>query len=364
MLDTAELILSDLLLENQTTGLLWLDGTLHLRYLNPAAETLLNLDGQSTIGKAVTDFFAQDDAFTSILQRAMATRETVTRRELELMLGRPEIPQTVTADCTVTPVVERQGVLGLLVELVPLDRHLRISREQALTAQSDANRILARNLAHEIKNPLGGVRGAAQLLARRLQDAKLIEYTRVIVMEADRLAALADTLLGPPQAPRRITVNLHELVEHVVHLTETPLTPALKIIRDYDPSLPELQLDRDQIIQAMLNLAKNAREAVAEHGCITFRTRVLRQFTLNGTRHRLVARVDIADNGPGIAAEALPRLFSPLVSSKPHGAGLGLSIAQELVSRHGGLIECTSTAGNTVFSILLPMGNQYEQQAT
>lgn len=365
MMDTAEPTFSDLLLENQTTGILWLDGALRLRYLNPAAETLLDLDGQSTTGKALTDFFAQDGEFTLILKRAMATRETVTRRELELTLGRPETRHPVTtADCTVTPVVERRGVLGFLVELVPLDRYLRISREQALTAQSDANRTLARNLAHEIKNPLGGVRGAAQLLARRLQDAKLIEYTRIIVMEADRLAALVDTLLGPPQAPRRVEVNLHELVEHVVHLTETPVTPTLKIIRDYDPSLPDLQLDRDQIIQAMLNLAKNAREAVAEHGCITFRTRVLRQFTLNGTRHRLVACVDIVDNGPGIAAEALSRLFSPLVSSKPHGAGLGLSIAQELVSRHGGLIECTSTAGNTVFSILLPMRNQYEQQTT
>ncbi|MGH8283882.1 MAG: nitrogen regulation protein NR(II) [Gammaproteobacteria bacterium] len=349
------------LLENQNIGILWLDASLCLRYLNPCAESLLELDAQNCLGKSITASLPQAHELSVILKRVLGSHETVTQRELCLRLGNPDAKHSVTADCTVSPLSDEADSMEFLVELTPLDRHLRISREVALTAQNTGNRSLARNLAHEIKNPLGGLRGAAQLLARKLTEPELLEYTRIIVREADRLTALADTLLGPSHPSRRTAANVHELLEHVAQLTQAA-TPKLKIIRDYDPSLPELSLDRDQITQVLINLAKNAGEAAGERGVITFRTRALRQFTLNGTRHRLVACVEVADKGPGIPPEILPRLFTPLVSGKPHGAGLGLSIAQNLVSRHGGLIECASTPGNTVFSILLPIGTSHERE--
>jgi len=352
------------LLESQATGLLWLDEVFRLCYLNPAAETLLDLDGKRCIGRVLASSLPEAAEFFAILQRVLVSREIVTRRELCLVVGSANARHTVTADCTVIPVIKKEGDVKLLVELVPLDRHLRISREAALTTQSALNRSLALKLAHEIKNPLGGLRGAAQLLARRLEDPRLLEYTRVIVSEADRLASLVDSLLGPPQALRRVDTNIHELLEHVARLLQAAASGKLKITRDYDPSLPEMQLDRNQIIQALLNLAKNAREALGERGHIIFRSRALRQFTLHGIRHRLVACVEIEDNGQGVPPELLPQLFSPLVSRKPNGAGLGLSIAQELVSRHGGLIECMSVPGRTVFSILLPIGISHEHETT
>ncbi|MGA9855438.1 MAG: nitrogen regulation protein NR(II) [Gammaproteobacteria bacterium] len=354
--------LPSLLLENQTTAVLWLDEDCCLCYLNPAAETLLDLDGKRCIGHSLASSLPETAEFLAILQRVLMDREILTQRELCLRIGSASNLRSVTADCTVTPMVEKEGEISLLVELAPLDRLLRISREEALTTQNSANRSLALKLAHEIKNPLGGLRGAAQLLARRLEDPGLLEYTRVIVSEADRLTALVDSLLGPHQLLRREQTNIHELLEHVAHLLLATAPGKLKVKRDYDPSLPEMQLDRNQIIQVLLNLTKNASEAIAVRGVIIFRSRALRQFTLRGIRHRLVACIEIEDNGQGIPPELISQLFSPLASRKPNGAGLGLSIAQELISRHDGLIECESQPGRTVFSILLPIGTNHEHE--
>ena len=345
-------------LESQVTGILWLDEGLRLRYCTPAAGTLLELVGQPHQSPGLASLFPENGEFLAILKRVVESRETLTRRELGLVVGAADTRHRVTVDCTVSPLSESQDAPDLLVELAPLDRHLRISREAALSTQSHLNRRLARNLAHEIKNPLGGIRGAAQLLGRKLTQPVLTTYTNLIVSEADRLAALVDALLGPWRPASYASVNLHELMEHVAQLTQTAALKT-RIVRDYDPSLPELWLDRDQIVQALLNLAKNAREAVGRRGRITFRTRALRQFTLNGTRHRLVACADIEDDGPGIPEEILPQLFTPLASRKPQGSGLGLSIAQELVSRHGGLIEYQSLPGHTIFSVLLPLEAQH-----
>jgi two-component system nitrogen regulation sensor histidine kinase GlnL len=339
------------ILENQTTAVLWLDGALNLSYLNPAAETLLKLDARQVLGGPIGACLPAATEFAAALARAAETRETFTQRELKLPLGTQD---SITVDCTATPVAEREGETPLLVELAPLDRHLRISRDDALIAQHAANRVLARNLAHEIRNPLGGLRGAAQLLERRLPDESLKEYTGVIMKEADRLTALVDAMLGPTRPARLARVNIHELLEHVLRLTASE-APQLKLERDYDPSLPELSLDRDQMVQALLNIARNAREALNGRGSITFRSRVLRQFTIGQRRHRLAACIDVVDDGPGIAPELQPRIFAPLVSGKSGGTGLGLSIAQELVNRHGGLIECVSAPGQTVFSVILPL---------
>lgn len=361
MLVSSSLNALDLLLESQATAVLWLDAARCLCYLNPAAETLLDLDARCSIGQSIVSCLPEASEFQAILQRVVSNREIVTRRELCLQIGSTNNRHSVTADCTVTPMLEKEGDFRLLVELAPLDRYLRISREAALTTQNTANRSLALKLAHEIKNPLGGLRGAAQLLARRLEDPGLLEYIRVIVSEADRLTALVDSLLGPHQALRREQTNIHELLEHVAQLLQAAAPGKRKIKRDYDPSLPEMQLDRNQIIQVLLNLAKNACEAIAERGVIVFRSRALRQFTLHGICHRLVACIEIEDNGQGIPPELIPQLFNPLASCKPNGAGLGLSIAQELISRHDGLIECESAPGRTVFSILLPIGINHEQ---
>ena len=347
------------ILENQTTAVLWLDGALCLTYLNPAAETLLKLDARQILGSRIQDCLPEASEFAQALQRAAASRETFTQRELKLPLAGSD---TVTVDCTATPVREHEGETPLLVELAPLDRHLRISRDDAVIAQHAANRVLARNLAHEIRNPLGGLRGAAQLLERRLPDAALKEYTGVIMKEADRLTALVDAMLGPTTPLQRKAVNVHELMEHVARLTEAEAPTGLKLKRDYDPSLPELSLDKDQIVQALLNIARNAREALGTQGTITFRSRVLRQFTIGQQRHRLAACLDIADDGPGIPPELLPRIFAPLVSGKAGGTGLGLSIAQELVNRHAGLIECVSAPGATVFSVILPLEEHHANQ--
>ena len=350
------------IVENQTTAILWLDGGLKLRYLNPAAETLLKLDARQVLGQPIESCLPEAREFAAALHRSGETRETFTQRELRLNLGIPEDPEQITVDCTATPVAEREGDVPLLVELTPLDRHLRISREDALIAQHAANRVLAKNLAHEIRNPLGGLRGAAQLLDRKLPDEALKEYTRVILRETDRLTGLVEVMLGPPRPPQRQLLNVHELVEHVARLTESEAPAALKVVRDYDPSLPELKLDRGEIIQVLLNIARNAREALADRGRLLFRTRVLRQFTIGARRHRLVACVEVEDDGPGIPPELQPRIFAPLVSGKPRGTGLGLSIAQELVNRHSGLIEAVSAPGHTVFSVLLPLEEHHEQE--
>ena len=222
------------ILENQTTAVLWLDGALCLTYLNPAAETLLKLDARQVLGGRIQDCLPQAAEFAAALRRAAESREIFTQRELKLPLAERE---SVTVDCTATPVREHEGETPLLVELAPLDRHLRISRDDAVIAQHAANRVLARNLAHEIRNPLGGLRGAAQLLERRLPDAALKEYTGVIMKEADRLTALVDAMLGPTTPLQRSAVNVHELMEHVARLTEAEAPTGLKLKRDYDPSL-------------------------------------------------------------------------------------------------------------------------------
>ena len=214
---------------------------------------------------------------------------------------------------------------------------------------------MIRQLAHEIKNPLGGLRGAAQLLGKQLGNAELKEYTEVIISEADRLAGLVDTLLGPGGPPNKQLANVHEVIEYVVRLLEPELEAKLDVVRDYDAGLPTVKLDRDQIIQALINLMRNAATALEGCGSITLRTRAVMNFTIGETRHPVVATIDIEDDGPGIPPELQDSIFYPLVTSRPDGTGLGLSTAQDLISRHDGLIEFESRPGRTIFSIRIPI---------
>ena len=256
-------------------------------------------------------------------------------------------------DCRVSPLGGDADLL--LVEMTDVTRRSRISRENALLIQHGAGRQMIRQLAHEIKNPLGGIRGAAQLLERQLDREEFREYTSVVISETDRLAGLVDTLLGPGGPPNKQPVNIHELLEYVVRIIEAEERRSLTIERDYDPGLPLIDLDRDQMVQAFLNLVQNAAHALGGQGTITLRSRAVTNFTIGDVRHRVIASIEIEDDGPGIPDDLRDSVFYPLVTTNPEGTGLGLPAAQELISRHGGLIEFDSRPGRTVFYLRIPL---------
>ena len=257
--------------------------------------------------------------------------------------------------------LQDDGTFALVLEIQPLDRMLRISREEGIFSSQQNTRALVRGLAHEIKNPLGGLRGAAQLLARELPDIALKDYTNIIIEEADRLRNLVDQMLGPHKVPEKKPLNVHEVVERVRHLLEAETQGQIHFVRDYDPSIPDLLGDKEQLIQAVLNIVRNAVEAMngmaqkPPRPTILLRTRSLRQFTIGTQRHRLVAKIDIIDNGPGVPPDLLETIFLPMVSGRSDGTGLGLSISQSIINRHNGLIECHSQPGNTTFSLYIPL---------
>ena len=289
-----------------------------------------------------------------MLRRVLATGQAFAS---ELKLGpADDHGEDRIVDCRVSAMERAGDDRYLLVEMTDVTRRSRISRENALIVQHGAGRQMLRQLAHEIKNPLGGLRGAAQLLARQLPDENLREYTSVIISEADRLAALVDTLLGPGGPPDKRPVNVHELLEYVLKLVEPGEARGLRIRRDYDPGLPLIDLDRDQMVQAFLNLVRNAATALDGQGEIVVRSRATTNFTIGEVRHRAIASIEIEDDGPGIPPELKESVFFPLVTGRPDGTGLGLPVAQDLVSRHGGLIEFESRPGKTVFCVRIPLG--------
>jgi two-component system nitrogen regulation sensor histidine kinase GlnL len=215
-----------------------------------------------------------------------------------------------------------------------------------------------RGLAHEIKNPLGGLRGAAQLLEKQLDSEELKEYTNVIISEADRLQTLLNRILGPNRMPEKVLVNIHEVLERVRSLVSVEVGDGIKLVRDYDPSIPEVMADPDQLVQALLNIIRNACQALNGEGEVKLRTRVERKFNIGQNSHNLVARINIEDSGPGIPKEMIDKIFFPMVTGRAEGTGLGLSISQSLIEQHGGLIECQSEPGHTVFSIFLPIESE------
>jgi two-component system nitrogen regulation sensor histidine kinase GlnL len=245
--------------------------------------------------------------------------------------------------------------------MVPLEQQTRQDREERLAEQAQTNKELIRNLAHEIKNPLGGIRGAAQLLEMEMETPELTEYTQVIIHEADRLQSLVDRLLAPHRRPHLVgDVNIHEVCERVRSLINAEFPKGLTVVRDYDTSIPEFRGDREQLIQTVLNIAHNACQALAERitagdAQLTFRTRVTRQVTFGKQRYRLALELHVMDNGPGIPDSIKDRIFYPLVSGREGGSGLGLTLAQTFVQQHHGLIEVDSVPGRTDFKILIPL---------
>ncbi len=339
-------------LDGLTTSILTLDNHLRVTFLNSACETLLGVSRKHAVGLTLAAGMPYLATHETRLREALLQGTSFIEREMPLRRGGEDEPLMV--DCTVTPMAGR-GAGGLLLEMQALDRHVRIARDELLLAQHEASRELIRGLAHEIKNPLGGIRGAAQLLEHEFPDSEHREYTRVIIREADRLQNLVNRMLGPNRLPQNLPLNVHEVLEHVRSLVQAEAPAGVEFVRDYDPSIPDLVGDREQLIQATLNVARNALQAIGDHGTIILRTRTRRQQVLAGQRHRLVIQIDVEDTGSGVAPALLEKIFLPMVTTRPDGTGLGLSISQYLIHSHGGIIECRSRPGCTVFSIFLPL---------
>ena len=337
------------------TAVLVVDSDLRIQYMNPAAESLFGTSAARAIDHRIESLLYDDgsEVFAG-LARIYESGLTQTRRAAEF---KSRQGQEIIADLTISldPILE-----CLVVELQPMSRLARINRDDRSRLSFKTTRDLIRGLAHEVKNPLGGLRGAAQLLERELDDPAHAEYTQIIIAEADRLTDLVDRLLGPNQQPSLGAFNIHRTLEHAIRLVEVEFTDSLAFVRDYDPSLPELFGDEDQIVQALLNMIRNAAQSLTEHPhtpapTITLKTRVVRTFTIDGIQHRIVARIDIIDNGPGIDPAMIDEIFYPMITTRADGSGLGLAITQSVIGRHGGVIECDSRPGFTRFSVFLPI---------
>lgn len=331
------------------------DGRGAILFANSALEDAVGLSRRSIAGVPMTDWFTEPELLQNALAGAGGNEYAVIRYDTRLKrLNHDPLP--------VHLVLAQTDVPGeLVVELLPLEQQARQEREERLIDQAQANKELIRNLAHEIKNPLGGIRGAAQLLQMELDSRELIEYTQVIIHEADRLQSLVDRLLAPHRRAQVVgDVNIHEVCERVRALIVAEFPKGLRVVRDYDTSIPEFRGDREQLIQAVLNIAHNAAHALRDRieqgdAQIVFRTRVARQVTFGKQRYRLALELHVIDNGPGVPEEIKDRIFYPLVSGRDGGSGLGLTLAQTFVQQHHGLIECDSEPGRTDFKILIPL---------
>lgn len=338
-------------LELLATAVLLLDRSRRVMYANPAAENLFALSKKHLLGHRPDQVFTEASGLSAAIDKAVKGGATYTEQELEVAVnGKPKLHLT----CTVSPIETKDA--ALLLEFRHIDQQLKIAREERLNEQQQANRELIRNLAHEIKNPLGGIRGAAQLLERELDRPHLIEYTQVVIGEADRLQSLVNRLLTPHRLPTYRRTNIHEVLSRVRGVVQAEF-PNVSITSDFDISLPEFDADPEQLTQAALNIVRNAAQALEQTSAprILLTTRVARYMTLAKKRHRVAVALSIEDNGPGIPEAIRDRIFYPLVSGREGGSGLGLTLAQAFIAQHGGAIECESVPGRTVFIVFLPL---------
>ncbi len=339
-----------------STAVIVLDQAARIVHANQSAELLLSMSRKNLLGQSAERVIGDEMQMQQLVADARANVFGERRQVLELKrLGREPVPVRVTATA------QYGSSTPLVLEISEIEQQLKVDREERQLGLSEANRQLLRNLAHEIKNPLGGVRGAAQLLDAELASPEQREYTRVIIAEADRLQALVDRLLAPHRVARVVAeLNIHEVCERVrmVMLAEFPR--GLTIERDYDASVPNFHGDREQLIQALLNIVRNATQALESRiesgdARITLRTRVARQVTIARSRHRLALDLHVTDNGPGVPNDIKDRIFYPLVSGRDDGTGLGLTLAQTFIQQHDGIIEVDSRPGRTDFRILIPL---------
>jgi two-component system nitrogen regulation sensor histidine kinase GlnL len=340
------------LIENIYTALLVFDPRLHLIGLNAAGENLLSVSWRKVAGQQVFELLPEATGFAEMLQRALLTRRPYTEWGMELPLGHG---REVIVDAMITPVLEEGADAELIVELVDVQSFAKARREEQFHEMHEAARKSLEGVAHEIKNPLGGLRGAAQLLERELNGSKLTEYTRIIINEADRLRSLVERMLTPNSRQLLNPVNIHELLDYVQNVVEAESPDTLLIERDYDPSLPLLNADREHLIQALLNIMRNAAQAAGPAGRLCLRTRIKRNSTIRQQQHKLALQIEVIDDGPGVPPGLEREIFYPMVTTRADGKGLGLSIAQALVQSHSGSIDYERVGNNTIFRILLPL---------
>ena len=341
-------------LEHLATAVMLLNPSNQVVYANPSTETLFALSATQIAGSHISEVFLNCEILQLAIENAVKNDSPYREHEFAITTVRQ---QSFAVTCTVTPVEMSEATM--LLEFQQMDQQLRIAREERMLIQQQANSELLRNLAHEIRNPLGGLRGAAQLLEHELPNPSLREYTQVIIKEADRLQSLMDRLLVPHRVPKYEPTNIHEVLERVRSLLLAESPNNIKVRRDYDTSLPDLIGDREKLIQTVLNIARNAVQAMQSSGTpnaeVILRTRAERQVTLAKKRYRVAIKLQIIDNGPGIPIDIRDKIFYPLVTGREGGSGLGLALAQTFVTQHHGMIDCTSQPGNTCFTILLPV---------
>ena len=348
-------IQTDQLIDYLYTAIMVIDRQLYIKNINTAAENMLSVSLQKAVGHKLEEFLNDPDQLTEIICRSFETNYPFTERGLKLL---PSNNTPIIIDCMVTPLVsktDRETSNEVIVEMIDANSFTRVMREESASILHDAARESLRGMAHEIKNPLGGLRGAAQLLQRELNGNDLTEYTNIIISEADRLGNLIDRMMTPDRSTNLKPENIHEVLEYVQNLVEADAGNDLKIERDYDPSLPDLEIDREQLIQAFLNILRNAVQATAEKGHIWINTRIKRKCTIRQQLHKLGVQIEIADDGPGVPPDIENGIFYPMVTGRAEGTGLGLSISQSIIQAHGGIIEHERCNNRTIFRILLPI---------
>ncbi|MBT1445260.1 nitrogen regulation protein NR(II) [Shewanella sp. JM162201] len=348
------------LLNHLVTAVMVIDANLRPCFANAAAEQLLGTGSHRLTEQPLTELFQLQEVSANVLSHAVREGHGLTVNTATLIVFDG---QQHTVDLTLVPLEDTPG--QSLLELRQVDQQRRIHQQLSQDAQQQAAQFLVRNLAHEIKNPLGGLRGAAQLLARELDDPSLKEFTNLIIEQADRMRSLVDKLLGPQKPTAHLPHNIHEIAQKVLKLVELSTPDNIRIRRDYDPSIPDIDMDADQLQQALLNIVQNAVQALEPRGgTITVRTRTDHQVTIGSQRHKLVLLLSVTDDGPGIPPELMDTLFYPMVTGREHGSGLGLSIAHNIARLHGGRIDCDSAPGHTQFVITLPLRTDKQAKET
>jgi len=352
------------LLDNLTTAVIVLDKDLRLLYMNPAAEALLETSANHINNVYIGDVLLKSRQLIKSLKNVKDNGVTFIARKVELIKSNTNL---MTVDYSASRLIY-QNETYIMLELQELDRSYNISRKEMLISNHETTLGLVRGLGHEIKNPLGGIRGAAQLLASELHENELKDYTNVIIEEADRLVGLIDRLTGQYKKPALQEVNIHEVLERVYNLVIAETRGSIRLVRDYDPSIPELVGDLGQLIQAVLNIVRNAMQSIMESDQkimdpkIILRTRTMNHVTIGSSMHKLAAKVEIIDNGPGIKKDIIETIFYPLISGRAQGTGLGLSLSQNILKNHNGLIECDSENGLTCFRLFLPVSDELEEE--
>jgi len=336
--------------DNMVTSIVVVDQSFIVKANNLAAEQLFELGAKRMQGSHFASLYKNLSSDITLLQQALETNQGFTDNLATLVC---HDLRSITVDVCVTPTLYHDQP-HLLLELRQVDQQQRISTEIQQLTQQQLAKDLVKGLAHEIKNPLGGLRGAAQLLHRQL-DQENQEYTQMIIEQADRLNNLVERLLGPNKHQQHSLHNIHKILETIIKLISFELPESITIERDYDPSIPDVSLDAEQIQQALLNIIQNAIQALKKKGKIKIVTRVSNQVTINGQRYRLALDIKIIDNGPGIPDELRNTLFYPMVTGRAEGTGLGLSITQTLIQQHKGRVDFSSTPGHTEFHVTIPV---------